>query len=86
MTTLTVLGRINRHLADRYPGQPLPYDIAQMKRLVVVGVCYSALKSDINQLAAVTCETPEEVHSLIRRWRKVDKADREAWIGIARGH
>lgn len=78
MTTLTILGRVNRHLGIIY-GAPLPYDIAILKRVIVIGLCRDRLGATINHLSALTCETAEETTTLLNKWRTFDPPTQEAW-------
>lgn len=82
MTTLTILGRINRHLGVVY-GSPMPCEIAQLKRIVVIGLCRDKLGATINHLSALTCETAEETTTLLNKWRTFDPSTREAWWKVA---
>lgn len=82
MSTLTILGRINRHLGMVY-GAPLPYEVTHLKRIVVIGLCRDRLGATINHLSALTCETAEEVTTLLKKWRTFDPEAQEAWWKVA---
>jgi len=78
MTTLTVLGRVTRRLINTY-GYPMLYEIAHLKRIIVVGLCVEQFHSSWSHLARLTDETPEEVGRLYGCWKRLDPSHRAEW-------
>jgi hypothetical protein len=83
--TLTILGRVHRYIAVNCPEKHAPCNCAELKRLAVIGICTERLGLDVSHMSALTCETPEVVHSMVRVWKRLPNEDRQLWYDIADG-
>ena len=83
--TLTVLSRVHKYLAARTKADVDPYAKNEIKKIVVIGVCNDHFGSSINHLSALTCETPEKVHTFVRCWRRMPSPEKAFWIAVAEG-
>jgi hypothetical protein len=75
MTTLTILARVNRN----FDMTSSVFEVHEVRRMVVIGICHERLHTGFNMLARVTCETPESANDLYRKWMKLPPDVREAW-------
>jgi hypothetical protein len=81
MNTLTILARVHERLSVMY-GHPMPYEIAEMKRIIVVGLSRELADADFDHMSSLTCETPEEVQRMWRQWRHMAVDVRNFWIRL----
>lgn len=81
MNTLAILGRVHRQFTSLH-GAFIPYESNEYKKVVVIGLAHDLADSSVNHMAALTCETPEEVHRMLRQWRGFDAETRDAWRRI----
>lgn len=75
MTTLSILAKVNR----QFDMTSSVFEIHEVRRMVVIGICHERLHTGFNMLARVTCETPESAHDLYRKWTKLPPDVREEW-------
>lgn len=80
--SLTILGRIHRHVLSRYVD---PYHAREMKKTAVLGVYKDRFGIEMRQMRALTAETKEEIHRFIRRWNSLSITEKQMWKDVADG-
>jgi hypothetical protein len=80
--SLTILGRIHRHVLSRYVDS---YHASEMKKTAVLGVYKDRFGVEMRQMCALTVETKDEVHRFIRRWNALPNTEKQLWKDVADG-